>query len=408
MSLTLPRLPKSVAKASVPASHGIVTLPQRARLARRIAAAARGQGRGRWSPRRLQQAAVQVPSLPADLRADPLPSRATPKAVEELRRWLRAAAAQGLLGEEDHVRLRGATPDVAFAVLRQAVERHAAALCAPIAHIVGQAGRRHPASPVAIHLVPLVALDEALASGSDTPLGGDCVLRVVGEECGLLEWRMCETTEDRAIRGALDALAKAVPVGTVLPSDVGGEIVGGMYVEFATDAVREARLVEGEWVIDPAAVRDFADELGFEDEAELGERLQQFAAYQHRKATCAPLSPRDPLVQAWLADNDTPATRLVRALIALAEVARGFKLGAMDSQEWEGSVGPCVGLLIAPDGFEDWIGETGGSFYEEDQLVVQSFSDPAQLLRALSAAMVSVALANATCTLLLDYLNDER
>jgi hypothetical protein len=408
MTLTLARLPKRVAKVSVPDSHGVVTLPQRARLARRLAAAARGQGRGPWSLRRLEQAAVQVPRLPAELRAEPPAARATPKAVNELQRWLRAAAGEGWLTPADYAALRGASPQAAFALLRGAVDRQAAAICAAIAPVVGAASRRHLHAPVSLHLTPLVVLDESLATGADAALDGEATLRLVGEECGLVEWSMAETTEDRAIRGAVDALAQAVPAPTVMPSDVGAEVIASHYVEFATDAVREARIVDGQWVIDPAAVQDFADELGFDDQADLLWRLQEFAQFQERKTRCASLAPDSEPVQTWLASGDTAATRLVRALIALAQIGRGFSLKTNVQQDWEGSVGPCVGLLVPPAGFEDWLAETGSSFYEEDQLIVQTFADPVQLLRALPAAMVSVALANAACTLLVDYLNHER
>lgn len=408
MTLTLPRLSKKVATASVPTSHGVVTLAQRSRLARRIAAAARGQGRGRWSPRRLQHALVQVPNLPALLRTEEPSSRATASTIEEIRLWLRAAAEAGLLTDEDHAALRGSTPEQAFDLLRGAVARYGAALCEPIARIVGEAGRRCPSAPVALHVGPLLALDESLAAGTDARPSPDFTLRLVGEECGLVEWRMCETTEDRAIRGALNALCKAVPVGTILPCDAGADIIGGMYVEFASDAVREARLVDGKWVIDPEAVSDFASELGFDDEADLLWRLQEFAEFQQLQERAAPLPPESEVVQAWLAANDTPSTRLVRSLMALADIGRSHTLKATLDQEWEGSVGPCVGLLVSPGGFEDWIGESGGSFYEEDQHIVQTFADPAQLLSALPASMVSVAMANATCTLLVDYLNHDR
>lgn len=408
MSLSLPRLRRAVAKASVPQSHGCVTTAQRARLARRIAAVARAPGRRRASLKNLRPAMWQMPGLPAQVRQQDEGSRATPAAMEALRCWLRAAAAVGLLSTDDIAGLRGATPRQAFAVLRAALARQATALCAPIAEAIGDTAERHPAFPVALQVCPLLGLDDALSSGLDTALDGQFLLRLVGQEVGLVEWRLCETTEDRAIRGALDALSKVTPAPSVMPCDMGAQAIGCMYVEFATDAVQDARKVDGEWVIDPQAVRNFADELGWDDEADAVQRLQQFAEFKDREKQCAPLAPDSPVVQAWLAAHDNAGTRLVRRLIALAEVARTAASTEDFTQDWEGSIGPVVGLCIMPDGFDDWFYDASNSFYEEDQHIVQTFSDPVQLLRVLPSTIVAVALANATCSLLVGYLNDDR
>lgn len=408
MSLTLPRLSDVVAERSVPVSHRLVTLPQRARLARRISGAAKGRGRGRWHPGLLRQACLQVPALPEQLRAQEPGSLATPRAVEHLRDWLRAAIAEGLLTDADQGALRGASPDAALALLRSVFQRQANALLAEVAEAAGAERLRHFHVATGLHVTPLLALHGSFSTGVEAHLDDACSLVLTGEDLGLVEWTLGATTEDRAIRGALDALSKALCVPTVLPCEHGAELAGGMYIEFATDAVRDAQCVDGQWLIEPEAVRNFCDELGFDDDTDVVERLQAFAEFKRREREASPLDPSSEVVQSWLTCNHSGGATLVRRLCALAALATKHSHRQKFQTEWEGSYGPVVGLCVAPDGFDDWIGESGSSFYEEDQRLTQKFDNPTQLLRVLPASIVAVAVANATCSLLVEYLNHGR
>lgn len=401
--LSIPRLPKTVGQARTTALAAEATPTHRARLARRLAAQMR---RRRAGVAPLTPAKPQIPSwkMTTDLPTE----RASKEAVELGFEWLRALREKGWLGPLDLESLTEGSRlfDVVASAIKAQIQAHSKAVqdCLPASLF--------PEQSLCLVVEGLQELHAGLCSGRPLAEPGR-LFRVTVEACNpfVLEHAYRDTLGDRIVRGAWDALAKAMGYERMAGTDDSLGMCHPMLDELLRDALLHSRVVDGKRVLDEHVFDVFEAEMGWdpsdpEQRELLTSKVEDYANHVATAATRAPISPTSTQGRQWLRTAPESVARRVNALMALAKVVRRSTRLQVETDR-EGMFAGCIGLLEMVPGFEAEADEFLQCLGSEPEVEAYSFDSAVQFLDALPHVIVTTAAANAAFTLMLEHIRDE-